>query len=234
MGSNYLGIEIPQTEVSPFLNQLKEILGDQYEEFTKNQQNSEQGQFNLTVINTIDYNKLSKEIGLDKFINSLDPVMKFEVTDLKLMGLGKAEHSGNKSYFIVVKSEQLDEVRNHFGLEPKDFHITLGFKHKDVHGVRKNEVMKPHNKFIDLLKKKYLKEGESFEFVKGIKNFDGDFYKLIEPIKINDTNAILRIGMDYFQISLIDDEIAISAKWQEDDEKPILSDTVVHKKLNIQ
>ena len=117
-------------------------------------------------------------------------------------------------------------------LPEKDFHITLGFKHKDVHGVRKNEILKTTDPFLARLKKEYYKEGETFEFVKGIKNFDYDHFKLIEPISINDTTATFRCGNnDYFTVSLIDNQFYITAKWQDSEKKPILSDVLINKKF---
>jgi hypothetical protein len=230
-GSNYLGIEIQSSEIAPFLSQLKELIGDSYEEFTKNQQSRDKDGFHIDVMNVMEYNELNEKMGLDKFINSLDRVFKFEVSDVKLLGIGKSEKHGNQSYYVVVRSEQLQDIRQHYGLPEQDFHVTIGFKHKDVYGVRKNEVLKSKSNFLQQLKKSYEKEDESFEFIKGIKNFDGDFYKLIEPIKINDTNAIFRIGIDYYQVSLVDDSLLITGKWQDENDSPIISDVLIKKKF---
>ena len=142
LGSNYLGISINPIEIEPYLEKLKAILGDQYEIYTNNQKNRDLGKYHITVINVMDYNKLSAQIGIDKFINSLEPVFDFEIDDVKMMGVGKAEKSGNTAYFIVIKSDKLNAVREKYELPEHDFHITLGFKHKDVFGVRKNEVIK--------------------------------------------------------------------------------------------
>jgi hypothetical protein len=232
LGSNYIGIKIQETQVTPFLNQLKEILGDQFDKFRDNQVKRDGGGFHITVLNVGEYNLLSKEKGIDKFINSIDSIMRVDIDDVKLMGLGKTQKNENCSYFVVVKSEILNEVRIKYDLEPKDFHITLGFDPKDVHGVRKNELLKLSEPFIQKLKKEYFKEGETFEFVKGIKNFDLDFYKQIEPIKINDTTATFRCGdSDYITISLVDNQFLITSKWQDEQRLPILSDVLVNKKF---
>jgi hypothetical protein len=231
-GSNYLGIKIQNTEIDPFLNQLRDILGEQYDEYVSNQQKRDDGSYHISVMNVIEYNRLSQELGMDKFINSLDPVLKVEVDDVRLIGVGKVSKNENTSYFVVTRSEILEEVRRKYDLPEKDFHITLGFKHKDVHGVRKNEVLKVNDPFLSRLKKEYYKEGETFEFVKGIKNYDFDFFKLIEPIGINDTTATFRCGdNDYFTISLIDNNFFITAKWQDTEKKPILSDVLINKKF---
>ena len=232
LGSNYLGIKIQETEVRTFLEQLKDVLGDQYEEYTSNQKKRDSDGYHITVINYIDYNRLSQENGIDKFVNSLDRILKASIDDLKLIGIGKAQKNENTAYFVVCKSDLLDEVRKMYNLSEKDFHITIGFKHKDVHGVRKNELFKIREPFLNKLKKEYYKEGETFEFVKGIKNFDFDFFKLIEPIEINDTTATFRCGdNDYITIGLVDNQFLITAKWQDNEKKPILSDVVIAKKF---
>lgn len=232
LGSNYLGIKIQDTQVHPFLEQLKDVLGEQYEEYTSNQKKGDSDGYHITVINVIDYNRLSEENGIDKFVNSLDGILKASIDDLKLMGLGKAQKGENTSYFVVCESELLDEVRKMYNLPEQDFHITLGFKHKDVHGVRKNELVKVNEPFLRKLKSAYYKEGETFEFVKGIKNFDLDFFKLIEPIQINDTTATFRSGEnDYLTVAFIDNQFFITGKWQDNEKLPILSDVVITKKF---
>ena len=229
---NYVGIEFSPEIITPFLDQLEDILGDKYEEYIKLQQQRDRGKYHLTLLPTMEFNQISARMGYDKFLNYLEGIFKVEISDLKLLGLGKAENAGNEAYYIVVKSEMLDMIRENLELTEKDFHITLGFKWKDVHGVRKNEIMKPSNGFLKKLKSSYLNEGETFEFVKGIKNFDLDFLKLIEPISINDSTAVFRCGdKDYIQLSLIDDNLSISGKWQDTNKLPILSNNLVTKKF---
>jgi hypothetical protein len=83
VGQNYLGLEIPTNIVDPYLTKLKDILGEEnYNIFTENQQTRDSGHHHMTVINVMDYNRLSKQIGVDKFINSLEPIFHFEIDDL--------------------------------------------------------------------------------------------------------------------------------------------------------
>ena len=179
----------------------------------------------------MEYNKISKELGCDKFINSLEKYFDTEF-EINLMGLGTAERNGNRTYFVVVKSDDLQELRKVYGLPEMDFHITLGFNCKDVFGVRKNEVLKLHDPFLKLLTKEYYKGNERFDFVKSMKNYDGDEESEVEPIKIEDTYATFRIGKNkYFSVSLIGGELIISAKWEDNDEKPILSNTLICRKM---
>jgi len=232
VGNNYIGVNIYVDFVQSYLERLKNIIGDEYDVYIKNQQNRDHGHYHITVINVMEYNKLSKDLGMDKFINSLEPAFDFEFDDLQFLGIGSAEKAGNKSYFIVVRSEKLQEVRNKYGLPEQDFHVTLGFNWKDVFGVRKNEVIKENEPFFKLLRDLYYKNHETFEFVKEVENFDGDPEKDIEPIEIRDTTATFRNGdNDYFSISLIGDSLRVVAQWQDTQKRPILSNTLISKKF---
>lgn len=231
VGNNYIGVNIYSDIVTPYLSQLEELLEDDYDTYITNQSNRDHGKHHITVINVMEYNKISKEVGFDKFINSLEKYFDTEF-EINLMGVGTAERNENRTYFVVVKSDDLQELRKIFSLPEIDLHITLGFKWKDVFGVRKNEVLKLHDPFLKLLKKEYYKGNERFDFVKSMKNFDGDEETEVEPIKIEDTYATFRIGKNkYFSVSLIGGELVISAKWEDNEDKPILSNTLIYRKM---
>jgi hypothetical protein len=231
IGNNYIGVNIYYNIVLPYLNQLEEVLEEEYNTYITNQQNRDHGKYHITVMNVGDFNRISKEIGIDKMTNLIGKYFDEEY-DISLLGLGKAERNENKTFFIVVKSDDLQEVRKSFGLPEHDFHITLGFKWKDVFGVRKNEIMKVDEPFLKLLKKEFYNDNESFNFVKDLIHFDGDSQDEVEPISIENTSAIFRIGEDkYYQVSLIDKELFITGKWEDNQKKPIMSNTIVYRKL---
>ena len=89
----------------------------------------------------MEYGKLTKAMGMDKFVAALQPVLEYEIDDLEMLGVGKAEAKGNAAYFVVCQSDKLDALRDRFELPKQDFHITLGFDKKDVFGVPKNEIL---------------------------------------------------------------------------------------------
>jgi hypothetical protein len=232
VGNNYLGVNIYVDFIQQYLEKLKAIIGDEYAIYIKNQQNRDSGHYHITVINVMEYNKLSNEIGMDKFINSLDAVFDFEFDDLQFLGIGTVEKAGNQAYFVVVRSEKLQEVRRKYGLPEQDFHITLGFKWKDVFGVRKNQVLKEKEPFLKLLKDLYYKGNETFDFIKEIENYEFDEEFQVEPIDFTETTATFRVNKNYyFSISLIYDKLRISASWQDSEKRPILSNTLISKKL---
>lgn len=231
IGYNYVGVNIYGDIVQPFIDKMSNYVDDP-EEYTINQINRDHGKNHITVINVSDYNKLSKEMGIDKFINSLESDFEYPIDDLKFMGLGSAERGSNKAFFIVVRSEKLKAIRDKYNLCEQDFHITIGFKWKDVFGVRKNEVLPETEPFLKLLKDEYYNNNESFEFIKEIENFDGDEDSDVEAIKIDKTSATFRIGKNrYYTVAFIGDNLRISAQWEDNEEKPHMANTLINRKL---
>ena len=142
IGNNYVGINIPEAIVQPHLEKLKEILGEEdFEIFTQNQKMRDHGHYHITVINVMDCNRLSKEMGMANFVKSVELAFEYPVEDLEMLGVGKASKNNNTAYFIVCQSDSLDAVRTRFNLTKQDFHTTLGFNAKDVFGVPKNVVI---------------------------------------------------------------------------------------------
>lgn len=142
IGNNYVGINIPEAVVEPHLERLKEILGEEdFEIFTQNQKMRDNGHYHITVINVMDCNRLSKEMGMSNFVKSVELAFEYPVEDLEMLGVGMASKNANTAYFIVCSSDSLDAVRSRFNLPKQDFHVTLGFNAKDVFGVAKNLVI---------------------------------------------------------------------------------------------
>lgn len=229
LGNNYLGVNIPNTSIQLFLNELKEEIGeDDYVTFTENQQKRDHGDYHITVINVGDYNKLSNEMGMDVLTNSLEKVFKYEIDDLKLMGIGTATRNENRTYFIVCNSEKLDAIRTRFELPEIDFHITIGFKHKDVFGVRKNEVMEKGNKFLKLLSQEFFNK-ETWNFIKRIENYNLDLKEEVIPIKLS--NSMLKVKCDgYFmdiQFLSEGEKFWIVTKYPVDQDLPRLPETEI-------
>lgn len=233
VGTNYLGIDIPKTIIDPFLEQLKLILDDNYDEYMKYKNQRDSGHFHITVVNVMDMNKCMKDIGIDEFTTDVETVMKYPIDDIKLMGIGTAEKNGNRTYFIVVNSDKLQAVRKKFNLSEYDFHITLAFKYKDVFGVRKNEVLKKiDNSFLKLLKKAYYNENESFDFIKRLNGYDGSINDEISPVNLQDTYLVVRVGNSkYMTISILNDELSITGNWESEENKPTISHTIISRKL---
>jgi len=196
---------------------MEDHIGTEYEEYITNKSNRDGGSNHITVINVSDYNRLTKVMGMDKFTNSLEGVLKFPIDDLKLMGLGTASRNNNTSYFVVCKSNKLDSIRNRYKLNEHDFHITLGFCHRDVFGVRKNTVMEEKSQFLDIFSKEFLKK-ENFNFIRTINNFNGDSEAEIIPLSINDKYLKIIVGKTIMDIGLIESDLRVLTSYDSDKE----------------
>lgn len=233
IGNNYLGIKMDKSTIDPFLNELKDIIGEEdFDTFTQNQQTRDHGSYHITVINVMDYNRLAKEMGMDKFVNSLDAIFKYPIDDLKMMGVGTAERNGNRAYFVVCDSAKLDAIRDRYNLPNQDFHTTLGFKHRDVFGVRKNEVLKKEGKFLKLLSQEFYKN-DNWNFIRRIGNYKSDPKSEIIPVDISNTHMKIKCDGYYMDIGYLEDgeKFWIMAKYPIDKELPRLSETEISKIL---
>lgn len=235
VGNNYLGIKVGDDMVEPFLNDLKDHLGENdYKVFTENQQKRDSSHYHITVINVMEFNSLSKSGEIGEFVNSLNRVFEYPIDDLRLMGIGSATKNENTSYFIVVQSEKLDSIRERYNLPKHDFHITIGFKWKDVHGVRKNEILKPRSKFLKLLADEFYKK-ENFNFLKRIENFKGNPDLDIIPISISDNYLKISSGDVIMDIGILDDpqKFWVMASYKSESDPKRLPQTEVLRILDI-
>jgi hypothetical protein len=230
LGNDYNGLSIQIDELYPFLDKMKLILGDEYDEYVRLQQERDNYSYHCTLFNPMEYGKIISDINnLDKLNSLLDKVV---IDDFKLLGLGRVEKNENIAYFVVCKSNDMQFIRKSFSLNEKDFHITIGFKFKDVHGVAKNEILPYVDPFLMELKKAYI-INNSFEFIHELPNYTYDLNDRIYIINIKDTYATFRVDTNYFVVSLIDDKLAIACKWQDNTNINYLSDTLIKRKLNI-
>lgn len=133
IGNNYLGLKIQNDVVIPYLERLKEITMEEYDNLVLNQQIRDNEEYHITIINVAEYNKLLKDMG-SNFVNSLHHIFNYEIDDLELLGIGSATRNNNIAYFIVCNSEKLDAIRTRYNLPKHDFHITIGFNPRDVFG----------------------------------------------------------------------------------------------------
>ena len=221
IGNNYLGIKIPNGVIDPFLEELKDFIPeDEYGTYLGNQQERDNG-YHITVMGVSEFNKLNDKMGMDKFVSSLQSVFNYEIDDLKMLGIGSAKKSTNQTFFIVCQSDKLDAIRDFYELDEKDFHVTIGFKWKDVFGVRKNIVLDKKSLFLDTLKQEYLNK-KNFDFIKGINNYDLDKNDQVIPVTLDDKHLKVKCGGYFLVISYIDSisELRITNKFEIEGQGP--------------
>lgn len=235
LGNNYLGIDIPVNSIQSFLKDFKEIVGDEdYDKYTKLQINRDRGDYHITVMNVADYNKLSNELGIDKFVNSLDKILKYDIDDLQMLGIGTATRNENRAYFIVCKSDKLQAVRNRYGLSPQDFHITIGFLNTDIFGVRKNEVMKKNGRFLKLLSQEFY-NNENWNFVRKIGNFDLDVKSDLIPVALDKSKIKFKCDGYFIDITFLEDgeKFWVATKYPINKDLPRLPEAEIKKILKL-
>ncbi|REL29964.1 hypothetical protein [Thalassotalea euphylliae] len=131
-GLSYVGGIVQQDIIAGYLQQLQAIETDAFKTLRAGQANRDHGKFHVTLINPYEIKEVSEQQ-----VNALlasGRQIKFQVK-----GLGRVIKDQGKAYFVVLSSEQADDLRKAFGLAPKDFHITLGFSPSDIYGVSKDE-----------------------------------------------------------------------------------------------
>jgi len=235
IGANYIGVNIYNDAVIPFLEKMKTFVGDSYDEYVKNQQDRDLNHYHCTIFNVAELNQLlTKDLNNTNILNQI--MTQYQADDFKMLGIGSAQKNENKAYFVVCSSEQLQAIRRRFGFKDKDLHITIGFKWKDVHGITKTKILADKEPFLEELGKYYFDFDESFNFLKELDGYDYDLAKDLFPTKIKPTYAEFRIGneygtADYITIALIANKLTIACKWQNADEIPYLANTLVLRKL---
>lgn len=228
---NYLGVRVQREAALPFLEQMRGHLGDRFEAYAAMQSRRDMGGHHINVMTSSECRSLADRIGLDRFTGSIQSFLEMEY-DVTMLGLGQASARGNTEYFVVVKSDGLAAVRKKYDLPEKDFTVCLGFYPGEVFGVRKNTLVPLTDPFLKLLGAEYYNNNKSFEFLKNMTNFDGDPAAEVEPVSISDTLATFRCGQtSYMTVSLLGDALGISARWQGDNDRPRMSDTLVARKL---
>lgn len=216
--NNYIGIQIQKDAITPYLNDMKDILGDDdYKLYISNQQNrDDKGDLfyshHITLVNVFTMNTLMSSPNSTKYIEYLDSVINtIDITDIKFKGIGMAKRNENIAFFVVVESDMLHEFQSRLGIEPTDLHITIGFNNKDVFGVSKSNILELKSKLkskIEYLKSKH--DGISFIF--DIDNLDDnlkDINDTIKEVSLNDTVYKVEIKNTILGISLINDELRI-------------------------
>jgi len=130
MSARFIGALIPEGVVTPYIQELRFRLGDDVEPLISCHHARYGDSHHVTLINplelpNIDPSLIEGVIGQKVFID--------------LVGLGevKSLHNDYKSYFIVCYSKEMLALRRRLTATVHDFHVTLGFKDVDLHGVPK-------------------------------------------------------------------------------------------------
>ncbi|MFM2393875.1 MAG: hypothetical protein RLZZ546_1857 [Bacteroidota bacterium] len=138
VGQQYVGVKFTKAEMDYVLKIWSSVFNQELETyklmtFANNRDKRDGEYYHITLINVMEWNALKAS----KTIEELETIFLKFIDDIVFEGIGKVTKGENEAHFVVVDSPELNSIRENFGLDKKDLHITLGFDKKDVHGVSK-------------------------------------------------------------------------------------------------
>ena len=150
---SYLQMNIHFPPVKKLFEDLDQDLGN-----SLNKKNA-RTEAHITVITPVEYRNILEPAGISiQRINDIAMEMKIQQSDFEVVCLGKAESYEKSTYFLVVESEELLNIRRaifkeytKFGGKPSRWdpelfypHITVGYSHRDLH-LESDGVFKGYN-----------------------------------------------------------------------------------------
>lgn len=134
----FFKIVVPYDIIFPYLEKLHDIIPEKFSAFLENKYKRDgKNNFHITVLNYLEVEELG---GIEQSAEKIKKICGDKIIDdIIFLGIGKAEKDGNESYYIVVRSKQINDLRQKLGLGKKDLHVSLAFYPRDIHGVPKDE-----------------------------------------------------------------------------------------------
>lgn len=125
---SFYGISVENALLNPFLERWKNEVGEERVREMRAAKSTRDGgeYYHATVIRPKERRRIRPEELPEK-------------ATLHLLGVGKATKGDKEAWYVVARCPAMDRWRSVHGLEPHDFHITLGFRGGDVHDVPKDE-----------------------------------------------------------------------------------------------
>ena len=135
-GGSYYGLEVSEDSLRNCLDRWRFEMGDRSQSLEGEKVKRDGGyHFHITALDPKETRSLKKSGEILRFREGISK-RKFS---FEIDGVGSVSRNGKETYYAIVKSHDIQEVRKEFGLGEKDLHITLGFSGGDVHGVPKGE-----------------------------------------------------------------------------------------------
>ncbi len=138
IGQQYVGVKFTKDEMDYILKLWFSVFHQEVDiskiiTCSNNHDERDGEYYHITLINVMEFNSIKKTTSLE----NIEKIFLTIIDDITFKGIGKSIKKGNEAHFVVVNSIQLNSIREAFGLERRDLHITLGFDKKDVFGVSK-------------------------------------------------------------------------------------------------
>lgn len=169
--------------------------------YSMNRYNRDSNEFHITIINPNEMKVIKSDMNLDLNMN-LD-IDDNEIIDL---GLGSVTNEISTAYYIVVEFKRGNQLRESYGLNKIDFHITLGFNPKDIHDKQKgistlisHRITKDKINHMEL----NLSRIQQLEILMDKFNFDKQMNDVINTINLHKIDILFQQKMYQQTIDLI-------------------------------
>ena len=128
-GDPYLSAIVDRAALHPYLDALRSYLGEnRANRYILNLKRRNAGTFHITVLSPFEYGKVFGRLEHNVRVHG----------HAVLHGVGCVQRPTEETYYIVVTCSEFAHFRHSLDLPPRDFHITLGFRTRDIHNVRKD------------------------------------------------------------------------------------------------
>jgi hypothetical protein len=132
IGQSYLAVDIGEEQYSSF---AQFMLSNNFHQDVERKLTRDKGCYHVTLINAAQWGDLTKRELADEVLQSLNG----KELSFICHGIGRAEKEGHNAHFVILENQEINQFRAKYNLKPHDFHMTLAFNEKDVHGVPKNK-----------------------------------------------------------------------------------------------
>jgi len=232
VGKEYLGIKIDEYQITKFLQEMKEYLGeDDFDLYRQSQIRRDGKSFHITVVSSSEIESVLPKLGAHNFYDVINYYKK-RTYEINMISLGQNSYKKDQTIFIIVKDPFLTQLRLDLNLQPKDFHITLGFRKRDIHHLTKDETsaIKNQTKFIKLFKQKFY-NNDNLNWIKTLPGWhlgESEF-KIVE---ITDNNLIVFTDSFRLHIGEAGGELKILTQSKQTSDKPGLTIVEIRDFLN--
>lgn len=130
----YVGAEVDRSAVCEFEEKLLKLDAEAQQWMQNRRTRDNTTHYHATLLTPQETRTLKKNGQLDNFLKDCSSVKNV----LTPVGLGTVREEDNQAWFVVCDNPYVDSVREKYDLPHKDYHLTLGFKDKDIHSQSKD------------------------------------------------------------------------------------------------
>lgn len=142
-GNRYLGAPVPTSVMAPWRQTFRAQVGEQRAALLEDHKRTRDGDVgsppdpgSLPDVGPEHHITLVTPPELEQL--SALPQQLPEALEVELIGLGTVQDGEAESWFVVVESDQAQQLRRQLDLGPHTLHVTLGFASQDIHHLPKD------------------------------------------------------------------------------------------------